>query len=302
VACWLQASAKGYACLLAAMLLASGGGGLIEMSVSSLISDRMPHRRTAALNLTQLVFGLSAASPLLLIWLLRATGTWRFGFMGLGLVGLALALARVLAAPQPKIAPNERRSDAVGFLTVIRYPRLWAIALGQAAYVFAEAGLLTWAVTYLVMIRGNTPAQAHSALSIFWVTLVAGRLLCGVYSSCLRPDRLLAMLSVTAALGIGLVLLAPIGRFSWILLGLLGIPYSGIFGTILAYAGDAYEHSSGTVFGVVMASGALGAIVGPWSLGVLAEATRLDVALGLIAVALLGTGLIFHRLGPSTRL
>ena len=78
---------------------------------------------------------------------------------------------------------------------------------------------------------------------------------------------------------------------------MLGLFYAGIFGTTLAYAGNTYPEYSGTVFGLILATGALGAVVGPWLVGVVSSATSVSLGLGLTAAAMLVTALIYVLLG-----
>jgi FHS family glucose/mannose:H+ symporter-like MFS transporter len=281
---------------LVGMAVIGAGGGLVEMVVSAIVSDRVPARRGLALNLLQLAFGLSAVSPLIVTWLVDAGGTWRPGFVGLGLGALALAPLSAFVKPRP--LKEEERIDfsAVGVLA--RRPRLWGVAVSQAGYIFAEVSLVSWAVDYLVSARGMTSARANSAVSLFFVAMLAGRMVCTLLSTRVRLDRLLVGMAGMASVGITAVLLAPLGEWAWVAVGMLGLFYAGIFGTILAYAGDSYPRYSGTVFGLVLAAGGLGAVVGPWLVGLVAGATSVGAGLGLVAVAMVTTALVYVALGP----
>ncbi|NLF00231.1 MAG: MFS transporter, partial [Anaerolineales bacterium] len=253
------------------MVLIGAGGGLVEMVVSAIVSDRVPERRAVALNLLQLVFGLSALSPLVITWLGNTGNGWRYAFLGLG--AGALLLAPLSAQLRPRPVSSDDRIDIRALRLLVRRPRLWAIAVSQAAYVFAEVSIVSWMVDYLTQARGSSSGQANSAVSLFFVAMLAGRLVCTALSTRVRLDRLQAGMAGAVVVGTVAVLLAPMGSWAWIPTGMLGLFYAGIFGTTLAYAGNTYPEYSGTVFGLILATGALGAVVGPWLVGVVSSAT-----------------------------
>jgi FHS family glucose/mannose:H+ symporter-like MFS transporter len=173
------------------------------------------------------------------------------------------------------------------------------IAVSQGLYAFAEVSLLSWAVTYLIAVRGESLARANTALSIFWVLFGLGRLGCSVVSTRVSIHRIVAGLTIGATITLVAAVLAPTSAWAWALVALSGLTFSGVFGTILAYAGDTYPRYPGTVFGLVLATGSAGAVLGPWLIGAIAEALNLSIGLAVIALAMLATGLIYLGLGPS---
>ena len=293
----LVGTSRSYAWALLGMGVMGSGGGLIEMTASAAISDLLPDRRGSALNLLQLVFGLSAVGPLLITWQMESAGAWRSVFVALG-VG-SLILMPVASMVKWHAGSARDRIDLHALLVLVGRPRLWAVASSQALYVFSEVGLTSWAVTYLASARAATTAQANGALSLFWVAMSLGRLVCSTLSNRMTLDRLIIGLSVGAALSLVIVLVLPVGAWAWRLIGIAGLFYSGIFATTLAYAGNTYPRHSGTVFGLIMAAGAAGSLVGPWMMGSVAEATTINLAFGLVVLSMLGTTLIYARLGAS---
>jgi FHS family glucose/mannose:H+ symporter-like MFS transporter len=297
--CGLMATglSRSYVQGLAALAIIGAGGGLVEMVTSAIVSDRVPERRGTALNLLQFVFGLAALSPLLITWSLTSAGSWRSVFLALG--AAALLLAPISAVLQRRNATSRPLINLSEVSALYGRPRLWVIAASQGMYVFSEVSLLSWVVTYLVSGRGASVAEANGALSVFWVLFALGRLGCSALSSRVTLDRIIIGLTVGATLALSGVLLAPTGGWVWVLMALTGLFYSGVFGTILAYAGDTYPQYSGTVFGLVLAAGSGGAVLGPWLIGAVAERTTMGIALVIVALAMLATGLLYVWLGPS---
>jgi fucose permease len=289
--------AQAYLAGLTAFAVIGAGGGFVEMTISAIVSERLPERRGAGLNLLQIVFGLSAASPLLLTGVLGSTGSWRPVYIGLGAASLVLTPVSVLLG-----RGRSGQSDRISLTTLsalYRRPRLWVIAISQGLYAFAEVSLLSWAVTYLVAVRGETLARANTSLSVFWVLFGLGRLGCSVLSTRLSIHRILVALNIGATATLVAAILAPTSEWAWAMVALSGLTFSGVFGTILAYAGDTYPQHPGTVFGLVLATGSAGAVLGPWLIGTIAEAANLSFGLAVVALAMLATGGIYLGLGPS---
>lgn len=283
----------------AAMAAIGAGGGSMEMLASAIVSDRLAQRRGPALNLLQLAFGLSALSPLLLTQLAAADGRWRLAFLALGLAALFLVPFSLLVRPSP--VAGLKQIDRGALRELAGRPRLWMIALSQAAYVFSEVSLVSWTVDYLVSERAAPLARANGAVSLFWVALLAGRIVSTLLSIRVRLDRLLVGMASLATLGVTAVVLVPLAEWAWIGVGGLGLLYAGIFGTILAYAGECYPDYSGTVFGVVFAAGAAGALAGPWLVGIVAQAATLNLGFGLIAASMAAVALLYVFLGRARR-
>jgi len=282
---------------LAGFAVIGAGGGFVEMTISAIVSERLPSKRGAALNLLQIIFVLSAASPLILTWVLRSTGSWRPVYFGLAAASLVLMPAAALLRGQ-----RGRTADRISWAaltTLYRRPRLWIIALGQGLYAFAEVSLLSWVVSYLVAERGESLARASGALSAFWVLFALGRLGCSALSTRVTLDRIVVGLTFGATVTLAAALVVPSGAWSWLLIAASGLFYSGVFGTILAYAGDSYPQYTATVFGLVLATGSSGAVLGPWLIGSIAESSSLTVALAVVALTMFATGGVFLGLGPS---
>jgi FHS family glucose/mannose:H+ symporter-like MFS transporter len=111
---------------------------------------------------------------------------------------------------------------------------------------------------------------------------------------------LIIAIAGAATAGLVAVLALPLGTAAWVVLGLTGIFFAGMFATNLAYAGNTYPEHSGTAFSLIMAAGACGALIGPWLMGVVAELSTIRLAFWLIAAAMFANILIFLRLGPAT--
>jgi fucose permease len=279
---------------LVASIFSALAGGLLESSVNALVARLTGGQAGAALNRLNLFFSLGAfAAPLLIGGLLSAGVSWRLGyFVAAGLVvSFALVAARRrLPAPLPTAAMDRRQ-----FARLLRRRSIALSSLAMFLYVAAEVSLTSWIVTYLERAGDYPTAPATAALSTFWLAMIAGRYLASRLATWL-PYR-------TMVLGgaLGGVVFAFAFRLSFapvVVFGALigaGLCFAGEFPTILAHASDANRGHPGTVSGIVVAAAGLGALVGPWLLGIVAGVAGLEVAMSLISILMLGVAVAFWR-------
>ena len=81
----------------------------------------------------------------------------------------------------------------------------------------------------------------------------------------------------------------PVGTlFTVFWLGVLGLGISGVYPTLLGYAGDLFPRAGSSIFILMNSAAIFGGVAGPLGIGVAADAFGLRSAMGLLAVAPLG--------------
>ena len=283
--------------LLATGLIGAGSGAM-ETVASALASDLFPDRRAFLINALQIAFGAGAAlGPALAHPLLASGVDWR-------LLPVALAAANVLLflalALQP-IADTRHAGEALDpaiLRAVLRQPVFLALCLCQALYVGAEVGFASWMPTYFGRHLPGGAAWAGAVVSVFWVAMTLGRIVTGSLVTRLPLLRLTLFLSAGGTAGTALALAWPERGATLALVGVTGLCFSGIFGLILAEAGDRYPRSAGTAFGAVVAAGGIGGAAVPWAVGALADTgAGLRGALLLVPLGMALLTALVYRLG-----
>ena len=108
--------------------------------------------------------------------------------------------------------------------------------------------------------------------------------------------------SLMAATGIALALLIPWAPLAIIGFALVGAGLSSVFPIVISAAGRSSDNSSGNAIAAVATCGYVGFLVGPPSIGILAQAAGLRAALLLIvALSLLAAALSPRVGGAPTR-
>lgn len=278
--------------VLVGFALIGAGGGAMETVASALAADLFPQRRAAILNALQVAFGAGAAlSPLLAHKLLMAGADWHRLFFAVALANLVLML--LLAFQALPAAPHQPESlTAAALHSVLKHPIFLILCLCQALYVGAETGFSSWLPSYFDRLPGGV-AWAGIVVTGFWAAMTLGRAVVGGGIAGLPLTRLVCGLAFLGAVAAGLTLLPHQTSIAFIGVLGTGLFFSGIFGLILAEAGDCFPHSAGTVFGCVVAAGGVGGAVVPWAIGALTgSAWGWSGAMALIPAAALLLGVV----------
>lgn len=161
--------------------------------------------------------------------------------------------------------------------------QFYCIALILFFYLGVENCINGWFVTYLQNTGVMSEAYATSLVSVTWLVIMAGRLVCAALSKKMARSSLILM----NALGSGLCffLLISTKSLPLITLALIGFGFflAGIYPTCIANAGPLIK---GSTFGMSMltAISALGGIITPQIVGGAADYIGIVAAIGILVV------------------
>ncbi len=206
------------------------------------------------------------------------------------------AAVSVLIAPMIPAAPSAGARlalpEAVGTFSVLVHPLVRMIGLILFLYVGAEAGIGAWLFSYLRATSALSASVASWAVSLFWLGLIAGRMLGGALAnrSSPKPMSILAATLCVTALS-GLILSAGSPGFGAAMIVLAGVGFGPVFPNMIAIGAASFPADVGRMTSTVSAGGALGAAFVPWMMG-FALATSgarlsMELALGATLVMLL---------------
>lgn len=259
-------SEMGFERLVAHVALAGLGAGLYETLLNTATVETYLERAVRPMFLIHAAATLGAgAAPPLIGWL-ATHGDWTLAFRVLGASFVSLSIAS-FAVPWPHPSAD-RRGGRRAFGSLLRDPGLLALCAVGFAYVGLETSFTLFAVPYAGEGLGLDPARGRSAISAFWLGLLAGRLaLLVLHTADARPIAV-AGLSAAAIAGVGTLT-------GWtsieLLLGAIGVALGGIFPLMVTLAGQRNALARGSAVGLVLGSAALGGFVVPWLTGFLGD-------------------------------
>jgi MFS family permease len=191
-------------------------------------------------------------------------------------------------------------ADAVGHTEAVfvRPPRR-LLALGALAFacLLIEGASADWSAVYLRDELGTTAAIAAIGFTSFSITMTLGRVFGDRLVDRFGPEAIVRAGGGLAAVGFGLALLAASPVPAVVGFACLGAGMSGVVPIVFRASGQVPGMAPGVGLAAVSSTGYLGFLVGPPTIGGLAELVGLPGAL-VVVVLLAG---VVALLAPTTR-
>lgn len=284
-----------YPRLLLQLFLVGWGGGVYDVLLSVVIVERFAERAARRVSLVHAAATLGAMSgPALASWL-EPRGGWAASFAAAGIGYLAFA---VWAAAFPLPPPRATRVD-LPERAALWSPALFAFGLIGFAYLGVETAATLFAVPYATDGLALEPGRGRSAISSFWLGVLAGRAALVLWPREADARWLVASGTAGAALVAGSAALAV----PWIELvfALCGACVGAVFPLLLTLVAQAFPRAPALATALVAGGGELGGIAVPWLHGALGDRFGIRASVGGLALWLLVLGLagaFVARLSP----
>jgi fucose permease len=270
--------APDFALLLAAFVLLGIGIGALDVSMNAhavLVEERYGRPIMSSFHGLFSLGGLCGAA--------LAGGAMTVGLPAAPhLAMLAALLGVAVLAAWPALLPTAP-APAGGPLFVVPRGRLAVLGAIACVAFMAEGAMGDWSAIYIRMDLGAAPATAVYGFAAFSLTMAIGRL---------TGDRLVARFgaagiviagALIGALSLGAALLA--GHPAAAVLGFagMGLGLANFAPIVFSAAGRLPDLAPGIGIAAVSTAGYRGFLAGPPLIGLVAEASGLPVALGLVA-------------------
>lgn len=268
------------------------GAGLLEVAGNALMADLNPERAALAVNYAHALLAVGAVvGPWMAGQFMEAGISWQIPYVIAGGSCLAALLALMMQREPAAAATN--RMSAADMRALLGRGVVWAAFAGIVLYVAAETGIVGWVSAFMERDLHASKAASCSVVSVFWLAMTAGRIICTLGASLLRPQTWVVALcaaGAAAAYGIGA---CRSEAACYVLVALSGLTFSGIFGMVLAHAAAELGRYLGAAYGVIVSGVAIGSLLFPPAMGWIAEASSLRVAL-IVPSALLAAQTVLY--------
>ena len=275
-------NAKTYAAVAAGALVLAVGGSCVNSAGNQLLVALNPGKGVMRQNFGNIFFGLGAMTvPLLTAYLFKKMKfSAALGFLA-GIMVLPLILS--LPAKYPAASPFELAATVKRFID----PFVIVVGLALLFYAGIEGSMAGWLTTYFKE-AGFQEGQTSGLLSMFWISLLTGRLITAVLlgAGVLAEDQA-PWIVLTVAIFIALMLVVmsmarskPLAAVSAIAIGLTAGP---VFPTSIGFVLKQYKGQEGVVFGAVFAILLIGGAVIPMGVGHVSKASSIRKGLLLVA-------------------
>lgn len=270
---------------VAVMLLVGLGEGGSEVVTNYGVVRLEKGGQSRLMNLAHAAFTVGAiAGPVGVGSLLSAGLDWRLLYLAMGLLCAGMAVVFLLLSFAGIHSEPEHRIPYRRVLAqLLRQPLAVLLALVIFLYVGAEMGLSSWIAQYYVEVWQIAPATSAYMVSLFWVGLLAGRL---IVSAGYRHHRQEPLLLGLTLLALGALVLALLCADAWLAAGLFllsGLGFSAVYPVVMALVGRHFQHEQSLAIGLVSTAGGIGSLVFPFAMAAIAE--RYSMARGFWAAA-----------------
>ena len=291
------ALARAWPFFAAGSLLHGLGSGAIDSGLNHYVASHFSARQ---MNWLHACYSVGAMlGPLLMTAMIASAGSWRWGYM---IVAITLLLLAALflstqshwadnanagsgdqAAPQ---LPSEEPAVTAG--SALRQPLVWLLIFLFFVYTGLEVAIGQWSYTVLTETRGIEPKTAGFSVTIYWASILFGRIVFGFIVDRIGIDRILRLSTVTALAGTALFAWNPAPAAIPVSLALAGIGLAVIYPCLMTRTPQRLgKQTAAHAIGFQVAAAMLGAAALPSGTGFIPQYAGLPaVAIAILAAAL----------------
>lgn len=278
----VMGSGKTYLAVVLGALVLAIGGSCINSAGNQLLVVLNPGKEVRMQNFGNIFFGLGAMTiPLLTAYLFKKM---KFPAV-LGFLAGIMLLPLILSAPATY--PPAQLFELSATLKRFVDPFVLVGGLALLFYAGVEGSMGGWLTTYFKDV-GFREGQTSGLLSVFWVSLLAGRLITAVLLGAeVLAEEQAAWIILSVAVLIAVTLLVMSAARSKTLAAVtaivVGLAAGPVFPTSIGFILKQYPGQEGVVFGAVFAILLIGGAVIPGGVGHVSKAKSIRKALLLVA-------------------
>jgi len=251
-------------CLASAVLLGIGSG-FYEAAINPLVLELFPGRRALALGSANASWGVGGfLGPLLVGYAYSTYVDRRLAFYTTSVIVVVVLIVFLTIRPD---ASRETDDCQRGFRLFDLKP-LSRLMLANLLAWGVEGSITSWLILFLTIERGLGLLLATTSLSIFFLLFAAGRPFWGLFADKHGYTRTVKICSVPSGILLLLAISSWSGVFPVVLIAMTGFFMGGVVPNITTAACSRLKSTSGAASGVVNLSGGVGAILLPFTFGV----------------------------------
>jgi len=157
------------------------------------------------------------------------------------------------------------------------------IVLIVLTYCISEAVVFTWSPTFLRAERLFSPQSAGLAVTIFWLSVIGGRMIISALTSKIDSYKIMLFISIIGAFSILFMLLPTQKQVIFLFIGLAGLGYSGMFPLLVASGSEMFDRGKGLILTIIFAASSAGKAITPYLVS-LALKTSMFLSVFLAAI------------------
>ena len=275
------------------------GNTILQVSANPLLIDISGENRNAA-NLTLSQFVKASASmlgPIIIAGLIGLTGNWKMIFP----VYIGISLITVLWLRMVKVEESHPDKDPATFRSVLRLLRkrpVFIIFIATFLIVGFDVGINSNISNFLSRKFSISLEAASFGISIYFASLMAGRLLSFILLKYIRPKIFLLVNVSITLVGLAGLLLSNGLTVSRIMIFVAGFGFASIFPIIFALIVDRMPDYANELSALIILSVSGGALVPPL-MGLISEKFGVGASIYILIFCMLYVGLATLLIGKK---
>lgn len=206
------------------------GAGAIDTALNNYLAVNY---KASHMNWLHCFWGIGAmAGPVVMSIFMSKEMGWRYGYFAIGAAQMAIVIILLLSSPVWKFQKEKNIEEEIivmKFFDLIKVKGVKLAMLTMLCYCATEYIIVCWGSTYLVKIREVTSAIAASWISLYYMGMTIGRILCGFIAMKVNNRTLIKLGLFTVLLGI-VILMLPLPAFAAMIgLALIGFGCAPVF-------------------------------------------------------------------------
>ena len=256
------------------------GFGVIEGSLSTLLTDLHPKETNRIMNISQMFFSIgTVVGPFLVIAFINYFN-WKLIFI-INIIFVLFFLLTFVMKPFPDY--KIKKTDYIITLKLFKKKEFMLLCISMIMYVGVEEGIAFWITSYVNEWTQN-PLYPSLMLSAFWFSMVIGRYLQSKFSA--KISEFIIIGAILASIFLVVSILSNAFLSILVSFFFVGLGLSGIWPMTMSIAKRIYPKFTGTAFGIMMACCAIGGITIPFVMGYIGETINIKWALAFCALPL----------------
>lgn len=130
-------------------------------------------------------------------------------------------------------------------------------------YCISETVISTWSPTFFRTERMFDVQSAGFAVSIFWASVIAGRVIIGILAGKVKSIHIMFILSIIAIISVILMIILKTKITILVIMIFVGIGFSGLFPLLISTGSTVYKKGRGILATILFASSNIGISIAP---------------------------------------
>ena len=262
------------------------GNSILQVSANPLLLDISPDESKAAnLSLSQFIkAGAAMLGPIITAALVRATGNWKLIFP----VYAAIAVVTVIWLYTRKIeesSPEKKPATFRSVLSLFNRPFVAIMVISTFLMVGFDVGINSNITNFLKTRFSISLESASFGISLYFASLMAGRLTGALLLRKINPNRFLVWSVLVSLLGLAGIILSGNLAVARVMIVVTGLGFSNVFPIVFAKIVEQMPDYANELSSLIILSVIGGAVIPP-IMGVLSDQAGVTASMFVLVVCM----------------